>query len=359
MLFPSARPYLVASLVAAAALLPAHAQKKGGTLTYTYHPEPTTMSTISTTAVPVSLIASKIYESLLEYEGAGMKPVPGLAESWTVSKDQKTYTFKLRKGVTWHDGKPFTSADVKFSVEKVVTPYHSRGRTYFGEVEAIETPDASTVAFKLKQPVPYFIRAFQPSESPMMPRHGFTDEEVATGKIRTAKIMQSPIGTGAATPGRDEPDRSDRRRRRLPPGRERGGRPCARLVRREAPGRGSASRDRRGGQHLWRRRACRPRRAARPHRLALGQPALGRRVRRRLRRAGEPRGGARGAPANSGRREARAQPRGGELDQRGRRALLAEHARQRRTCGPRDDGVRPIAHRRPARRDLRSGAARF
>jgi peptide/nickel transport system substrate-binding protein len=187
---------VVAAALALAAPLPVLAQKRGGTLTYTYHPEPTAMSTISTTAVPVSLIASKIYESLLEYEGAGMKPVPGLAESWTVSKDQKTYTFKLRSGVAWHDGKPFSSADVKFSIEKVVTPYHSRGKTYFGEVEAIDTPDASTVVFRLKQPVPYFIRAFQPSESPMMPRHGFTDDEIAGGRIRTAKIMQSPIGTG-------------------------------------------------------------------------------------------------------------------------------------------------------------------
>ena len=68
--FPPARPLIAASLLALA-MLPAHAQKKGGTLTYTYHPEPTAMSTISTTAVPVALIATKIYESLLEYEGAG------------------------------------------------------------------------------------------------------------------------------------------------------------------------------------------------------------------------------------------------------------------------------------------------
>jgi peptide/nickel transport system substrate-binding protein len=184
------------ALVAAATALPALAQKKGGTLTYVFHPEPTAMSTISTTAVPVAIIASKIYESLLEYEGAGMKPLPGLAESWTVSKDRLAYTFKLRKGVTWHDGKPFTSADVKFSIEQVVTPFHSRGKTYFGEVSAIETPDPLTVVFRLKSPVPYFLRAFQAGESPIMPRHGFTDEEVAGGKIRTAKIMQAPVGTG-------------------------------------------------------------------------------------------------------------------------------------------------------------------
>src|SRR5512140_3674728 len=116
------RALAVAAIALAA--LPAAAQKKGGTLTYTFQPEPTAMSTISTTAVPVSLVASKIYESLLEYEGPGMKPLPGLAESWTVSKDRLTYTFKLRKGVTWHDGKPFTADDVKFSIEKVVTPFH-------------------------------------------------------------------------------------------------------------------------------------------------------------------------------------------------------------------------------------------
>lgn len=189
-----ARLAVFAAVLAAA--LPSVAQKQGGTLTYVFHPEPTAMSTISTTAVPVSIIASKIYESLLEYEGPGMKPLPGLAESWEVSKDRLTYAFRLRKGVTWHDGKPFTSEDVKFSIEKVVTPFHSRGRTYFGEVASIETPNAHTVVFKLKSPVPYFLRAFQPSESPIMPRHGFTDEEVATGRIRQARIMQAPIGTG-------------------------------------------------------------------------------------------------------------------------------------------------------------------
>ena len=129
--------------------------KRGGTLTYTFHPEPVAISTIATTAVPVALAATKVYESLLEYEGPGLEPKPGLAESWTVSPDRLTYTFRLRDGVKWHDGKPFTSEDVKFSIESIVRPFHSRGRTYFGEVTAIETPDPRTVVFKLKTPVPY------------------------------------------------------------------------------------------------------------------------------------------------------------------------------------------------------------
>src|SRR6185503_6910451 len=114
----------------------------------------------------------------------------------TVSPDRLTYTFRLRDGVKWHDGKPFTSEDVKFSIESIVRPFHSRGRTYFGEVTAIETPDPRTVIFKLKTPVPYFLKAFQAGESPIMPRHGFTEDEISGNRIRQAKIMQQPIGTG-------------------------------------------------------------------------------------------------------------------------------------------------------------------
>ena len=71
----------------------------------------------------------------------------------------------------WHDGKPFTSEDVKFSVEKSVMPFHSRGKVYFGELAAVETPDPQTVIFKLKKPVPFFLKAFQPSRDSDMPKH--------------------------------------------------------------------------------------------------------------------------------------------------------------------------------------------
>src|SRR5215204_2098008 len=67
------------------------------------------------------------------------------------TREGKTFTFKLRNDVKWHDGQPFTSEDVKFSVEKLVMPFHSRGKVYFGELAAVETPDAQTVIFKLKK----------------------------------------------------------------------------------------------------------------------------------------------------------------------------------------------------------------
>jgi peptide/nickel transport system substrate-binding protein len=175
----------------------AQTPKRGGTLTFSYQPEPSALSTIATTAVPVALVSTKIFESLLEYKGPALTPMPGLAESWTVAPDGKTYTFKLRKGVQWHDGKPFTSEDVKFSVEKLIAPYHSRGRVYFGELDGVDTPDAQTVVFRLKQPVPYFLKAFQPSESPILPKHIMGEVDTSDAKnVRSAEFMQKPVGTG-------------------------------------------------------------------------------------------------------------------------------------------------------------------
>jgi peptide/nickel transport system substrate-binding protein len=171
--------------------------KRGGTLTYTYHPEPTALSTIATTAVPVYLMSTKIFESLLEYEGPSLVPRPGLAASWTVTNESRTYTFKLRPGVKWHDGAPFTSADVKFSVEKIIKPLHSRGRVYFDNVVIIETPDPLTVVFKLAEPIPFFLRAFQPGEAPMFPKHILEKLNVDDARtVRSSEFMQKPVGTG-------------------------------------------------------------------------------------------------------------------------------------------------------------------
>jgi peptide/nickel transport system substrate-binding protein len=177
-------------------VLPATAAeiKKGGTLTYTFQPEPTALSTIATTAVPVAIASTKIFESLLEYSGKELTPKPGVAESWTVSPDQMVYTFKLRPGVKWQDGEPFTSADVKFSIESIIIPYHARSKIYFGQLASVDAPDPGTVIFKLKKPVPFFLKAFQPTEAPMFPAHILASTDLT--KFRQSDFMQHPIGTG-------------------------------------------------------------------------------------------------------------------------------------------------------------------
>lgn len=194
----NAKTLAVVGAIAAAATfvspLNAAEVKTGGTLTYTFQPEPPALSTIATTAVPVAIASTKIFESLLEYTGKELTPKPGLAESWSLSPDHTTYTFKLRPGVLWQDGKPFTGADVKFSIEKIILPLHARGKTYFGQLEGIETPDPLTVVIKLKKPVPFFLKAFQPTEAPMFPEHILANTDLS--KFRQSDFMQHPVGTG-------------------------------------------------------------------------------------------------------------------------------------------------------------------
>lgn len=185
-----------AMAVAVALSLSAHAAepKHGGTLTYTFQPEPPALSTIATTAVPVAIASTKIFESLLEYTGPDLQPKPGLALSWTVSPDQKVFTFKLRPGVKWQDGQPFTSADVKFSIEKIIKPLHARGKIYFGHLASVETPDPLTVVFTLDKPGPFFLKAFQPTEAPMFPEHLLASTDLT--KFRQSDFLQHPVGTG-------------------------------------------------------------------------------------------------------------------------------------------------------------------
>ena len=64
-------------------------------------------------------VARNLYSGLLTLNN-NEEIIPDLAESWEISEDNLTYTFHLRQGVKWHDGEPFTSADVKFTYEKII-----------------------------------------------------------------------------------------------------------------------------------------------------------------------------------------------------------------------------------------------
>jgi peptide/nickel transport system substrate-binding protein len=164
--------------------------QRGGTLVMVVQPEPPTLASYQSTSGPIGQVATKVYEGLLEYD-FNLKPQPGLASSWTVSPDGKTITFKLQQGVKFHDGKPFTSEDVKFSVLDALKKVHPRGLNTFRAVEAIETPDAHTAVFKLSEPAPYMLMALSGYESPMLPKHVF-----GTGDIAKHPNADRPVGTG-------------------------------------------------------------------------------------------------------------------------------------------------------------------
>lgn len=107
-----------------------------------------------TTAGAASAIAEitqyNLYETLTKI-GSDSQVTGPLAESWTTSPDLKTWTFKLRRGVKFHNGEPFTSANVKFSFDRAVTKESTnKDKPVFANMERIDTPDAHTVVLNLK-----------------------------------------------------------------------------------------------------------------------------------------------------------------------------------------------------------------
>jgi peptide/nickel transport system substrate-binding protein len=140
---------------------PAPAQDKprhGGELTFVVPSEPPSYDAHREETFGVIHPMAPHYNTLLRvdpFDKTGTKPVGDLAESWTISKDGLTYTFKLRQGVKFHDGSPMTSRDVKASFDKIMFPpagVVSLRKSAYKVVEAVEAPDPLTVRFRLKWP---------------------------------------------------------------------------------------------------------------------------------------------------------------------------------------------------------------
>ncbi|MFM1989905.1 MAG: hypothetical protein RJA99_2862 [Pseudomonadota bacterium] len=181
----------VLSPAAALAQTPAAATPvRGGTLTMTVNPEPPFLLSAINPTLQMGMLTTKVMEGLLWYDHT-LTPRPQLAESWEVSKDGLSYRFNLRRGVKWHDGRDFTSADVVFSLLKVWKPMHARGRSTFAKVVAVDAPDAHTVVIRLSEPTPMMMTAFSAYESQVVPRHVFDGTDIASNPA-----VNAPIGTG-------------------------------------------------------------------------------------------------------------------------------------------------------------------
>lgn len=163
---------------------------RGGTLIVAIDPEPSALTATFNNQYSNRTISANLFDGLLKYDD-NYQPQPNLAESWTVSPDGKTITFKLRPGVKWHDGKPFTSEDVRYSALEVWKKVHSRGRSTFATLEDVETPDPLTAVFHLSAPSQVILNAFDSAESQVIPAHIFAGTD-----LRTNPANAQPIGTG-------------------------------------------------------------------------------------------------------------------------------------------------------------------
>ena len=130
---------VVAGNIGSAAAQPA------GTLLVGLVAEPVNLDPPQVTDLNSARVARRIVETLVTFPEESTQVVPGLAESWSISKDGLTYTFKLRKGVKFHDGTPFNADAVKFSIERQFNPEHPANKIgkypfanyFFGNVKAV------------------------------------------------------------------------------------------------------------------------------------------------------------------------------------------------------------------------------
>lgn len=151
---------LVSALLTIASVTDAFAQtpKRGGILRHAVEGEPANLDCHAAATSFALQVLAPHYSTLLKYNRDDFSKIVGdLAESWAVSPDRLTYSFKLRPGVKFHDGSDLSSADVKATFERLRNPppgITSARRGQFTGIESIETPSGSTIVFKLTRPNP-------------------------------------------------------------------------------------------------------------------------------------------------------------------------------------------------------------
>ncbi|HXG68112.1 MAG TPA: ABC transporter substrate-binding protein [Blastocatellia bacterium] len=130
----------------------------GGTLVLALPSNPKSFNPITSSEVSTAwVVAGPIYRPLTDYDNKEQKDVPSLAESWETSPDGLIWTFRLRKGVRWSDGAPFTADDVVFTYQVTFDPQIASGAADSftqsdGSFPTVEKVDDYTVRFKLKEP---------------------------------------------------------------------------------------------------------------------------------------------------------------------------------------------------------------
>jgi peptide/nickel transport system substrate-binding protein len=133
-----------------------------------------------------------IFSRLVYYDHNTYEVKCDLAESWEYTSDWKEFTFHLRRDVKWHDGEPFTSADVKWHYEALIDAGGWQS-AYFvaSEMKPIETPDDYTVIFKFEKPLYPLTFADQHMDQFILPKHLYEGTDLSENPTN-----HHPIGTG-------------------------------------------------------------------------------------------------------------------------------------------------------------------
>ena len=156
--------------------------------------DPGQVSTLNTqlTSQTSSLVVADVWaDGLMTYDWSGNR-IPRLAESWQVSPDGLTYTFKIRGGVKWSDGQPFSAGDVVFTLMNFgkYNTYLTKLMPLIAEADA---PDATTFVLKLKQPMTATLDLFDKEVFPVLPKHVYDRTDLLTNPANRAPVGLGPF----------------------------------------------------------------------------------------------------------------------------------------------------------------------
>jgi peptide/nickel transport system substrate-binding protein len=199
--------------------------------------EPVTMDPPQITDLNSTRVIKRIFEGLTAQELGTYKIVPGLAQSWDISKDGLTYTFRLRPNVKFHDGTPLTADAVKFCFDRQLNdqgPFYATGtypyvKGFLGNVAGVEVVNPGTVQIRLKAPLTPFLQylahhslyVYSPDALKKWGKD-MVKHPVGTGPFKLETWgSRGTISTGVGRPrsGRPSTCPSSRRRRGSPPSR--------------------------------------------------------------------------------------------------------------------------------------------
>ena len=144
---------LVAALaVALTSPIAAQTPKRGGKLVVGMSQDLPGLDPHPSTSTITYQVLSLVYQGLVDFD-RDLKIKPVLAESWKISPDGKQWTFALRKGVKFHNGRAMTASDVKFSLERILDPKTAaRGKGSLSMIESVQVVDPQTVRVHLARP---------------------------------------------------------------------------------------------------------------------------------------------------------------------------------------------------------------
>src|SRR5207302_590366 len=191
---------LAASLIVGLTLpAPAQAPKYGGVLTVHPLTAPPSLSPHEESTIATVQQVSACYSNLVYFDPPKRQEsletvIPELAEKWSWQDNYRNLVFLLRRDVRWHDGKPFTSRDVKHTFDMVREAPGAEGKLrlnprkdWYANVDAIEAPDPYTVVFRLRRPQPSLLIMLASGCSPIYAAH------VPPAQYRTGCVGTGPF----------------------------------------------------------------------------------------------------------------------------------------------------------------------